>query len=132
MIKRAGDVYLTVQLVEPDGGVLQQRSFALQCLPGKPSPAHYELLWANKPLIAGQSAFMEVVCRDAYSNPLVNLPGAELWSVFLQQVRTFSTPHTAHKPPAAHTVFEFHRCLGLVSASFWVLKVSKFKRWLLP
>jgi hypothetical protein len=85
MVKRAGDVYLTVQLVEPDGSVLQQRSFALQCLPGKPSPAHYELLWANKPLIAGQSAFLEVVC-DAYGNPLINLPGAELWSVFLQKV----------------------------------------------
>jgi hypothetical protein len=87
MIKRAGDVYLTVQLVDPEGGVLQQRSFALQCLPGKPSPKHFELLWVNKPLIAGQSTFMEVHCKDAYSNPLVTLPGAELWSVFLQQVR---------------------------------------------
>jgi hypothetical protein len=89
MVKRAGDVNLTVQLIEPDGTMIQQRSFSFVCLPGKPSPAHFELLWAPKPLIAGEHVNVEVVCKDAYNNLLHTLPGWELWTVFLQQVKIF-------------------------------------------
>lgn len=86
MVKRAGEASITVQLVEPDGNMLQQRTFSLRCIPGKPSPAHFELQWPQKPLIAGRVESMEVVCKDAYNNLLTTLPGWELWSVFLQQV----------------------------------------------
>lgn len=86
MVKRAGEASITVQLVEPDGDMLQQRTFSLRCIPGKPSPAHFELQWPQKPLIAGRGESMEVVCKDAYNNLLQTLPGWELWSVFLQQV----------------------------------------------
>jgi hypothetical protein len=81
-------VNLTIQLLEPDRSIIQQRAFKLGCQPGKPSPAHFELLWTQKPLIAGEATDMEVVCKDAYSNLLDQLPGWELWSVFLQQVRS--------------------------------------------
>jgi hypothetical protein len=87
-VKRAGPVSLTVQLLEPDGSIIQQRAFSIKCLPGKASPAHFELLWSQKPLLAGQAADMEVVCKDGYNNLLDKLPGWELWSVFLQQVRS--------------------------------------------
>jgi hypothetical protein len=88
-VKRAGPVNLTVQLLEPDKAIIQQRAFTLECRPGKPSPAHFELLWTQKPLIAGKATDMEVVCKDTYNNLLDQLPGWELWSVFLQQVRFF-------------------------------------------
>lgn len=91
-VKRAGAVTLTIQLLEADKTVIQQRAFDLQCLPGKPSPAHFELLWSQKPLVAGEATHMEVVCKDAYSNLLTSLPGWELWSVFLQQARPLSSP----------------------------------------
>ena len=92
MVKRAGEATVTVQLVEPDGDMLQQRTFPLRCTPGKPSPAHFELTWPQKPLVAGRVEAMEVVCKDAYNNLLQTLPGWELWSVFLQQVRRRLTP----------------------------------------
>lgn len=85
-VKQAGAVTLTVQLLEADGSLIQQRTFNLTCKPGKPSPAHFELLWTQKPLIAGEATAMEVVCKDAYQNLLDQLPGWELWSVFMQQV----------------------------------------------
>ena len=95
-VKRAGPVSFTVQLLEPDGSIIQQRAFNIACEPGKPSPAHFELLWSQKPLTAGEATDMEVVCKDGYSNLLDKLPGWELWSVFLQQVRRgakcFRTP----------------------------------------
>ena len=86
-VKKTGPVNLTVQLLEADKSVIQQRAFSVTCQPGKPSPAHFELLWSQKPLVAGQASDMEVVCKDGYSNLLDKLPGWELWSVFLQQVQ---------------------------------------------
>ena len=86
-VKKAGPVTLTVQLLETDDSIIQQRAFNIVCLPGKPSPKHFELLWSQKPLVAGQATDMEVVCKDGYNNLLDQLPGWELWSVFLQQVR---------------------------------------------
>jgi hypothetical protein len=85
-VNRAGAVSLTIQLLEADGSIIQQRAFSLMCEPGKPSPAHFELLWSQKPLVAGEATDMEVVCKDGYSNLLDKLPGWQLWSVFLQQV----------------------------------------------
>lgn len=97
---------LTVQLLEADKTVIQQRAFELKCLPGKPSPAHFELLWSQKPLVAGEATHMEVVCKDAYNNLLTSLPGWELWSVFLQQARPCPAPPPAAPMPCARVAFE--------------------------
>lgn len=85
MVKRAGAVLLSVQLLEPDGTVIQQRPFSPTCVPGEPAPQHFQLLWTPRPLVAGEAAAIEVVCKDGFGNLLEALPPWELWSVFLQQ-----------------------------------------------